>query len=90
MALSEAVSYLLLLGVAMPLKYVAGWPLGVRIVGMIHGILFVALVVALIQAKFHGLAFKRGLTVFALSFVPIVPFFFDRHIRQWETAGPDR
>ncbi|MCC6415001.1 MAG: DUF3817 domain-containing protein [Opitutaceae bacterium] len=86
-ALAEAVSYLLLLGVAMPLKYLAGQPLPVRIVGMIHGILFVALALALIQAKLKGLSVKRCLTVFALSFVPIVPFFFDRRIRRWETSG---
>ena len=37
----EGVSFLVLLGVAMPLKYLAGWPLAVRVVGMAHGILFI-------------------------------------------------
>lgn len=84
-ALTEAVSYLVLLAVAMPLKYLAGQPLAVRIVGMIHGVLFLILCWALLQAWLNKLSAKRCLAVFAVSFVPIVPFFFDRRIRQWET-----
>jgi hypothetical protein len=40
-SLAEGISYLLLLGIAMPLKYWAGLPLAVKIVGSIHGALFV-------------------------------------------------
>ena len=36
----EGVSYLLLLGVAMPMKYFFDLPLAVKIVGMVHGVLF--------------------------------------------------
>ncbi len=42
----EGISFLLLLLVAMPLKYLAGRPLGVEIVGAIHGGLFVLYVLA--------------------------------------------
>ncbi len=48
----EAVSFLLLLGVAMPLKYFAGMPLAVKIAGWIHGLLFIAFGVCLLVA--HG------------------------------------
>lgn len=41
-AMLEGISFLLLLGIAMPLKYYAGLPIAVRIVGMAHGVLFVA------------------------------------------------
>ena len=34
----EGLSYLLLLGIAMPLKYMAGMPMAVSIVGLIHGV----------------------------------------------------
>ena len=37
----EAISFLLLLGVAMPLKYAFGQPEMVRIVGMAHGVLWI-------------------------------------------------
>lgn len=40
----EGVSTLLLFGVAMPLKYMAGIPLAVSIMGSLHGVLFMALV----------------------------------------------
>ena len=44
-ALAEGISFLLLLGVAMPLKYLANMPAAVRITGMLHGVLFVAFVI---------------------------------------------
>jgi len=44
-ALAEGISFLLLLGVAMPLKYLANMPAAVRIAGMLHGVLFVAFVI---------------------------------------------
>lgn len=82
-ALAEAVSYLLLLTVAMPLKYLAGLPLAVRIVGLLHGVLFLVLCWALFQAWLNQLALRRCLAVFALSFVPVAPFWFDRRLRHW-------
>jgi len=40
-AIAEGWSFLVLLFVAMPLKYLAEWPWGVKVVGWIHGILFI-------------------------------------------------
>ena len=40
-AVAEGVSFLILLFVAMPLKYMAGWPWAVKVVGWAHGVLFV-------------------------------------------------
>lgn len=84
-ALAEAVSYLLLLAVAMPLKYLAGLPLAVRVIGLIHGLLFLALCWALVRAlRRAGWPVSRCLLVLAVSFVPVLPFFFDRRMRRWE------
>jgi len=86
--LAEASSFALLLGVAMPLKYAAGFPAAVRIVGMIHGILFLILCWALIQAWMNEkLTAKRTLAVFAITFVPLAPFFFDKRLKEWEAGG---
>ena len=41
----EGVSYLLLLFVAMPMKYYFGMPMAVKIVGMAHGVLFILYIV---------------------------------------------
>jgi integral membrane protein len=44
----EGYSFLILLFIAMPLKYMAGIPLATKVVGMIHGILFFAFIYQLI------------------------------------------
>ena len=49
-SLTEAVSFLLLMFVAMPLKYMLGFGLAVQVVGMIHGVLFTILFGQLVLA----------------------------------------
>ena len=49
LALAEGISFLLLLFVTMPLKYVFDYPEPNRVVGLIHGLLFVLYVLAVIQ-----------------------------------------
>lgn len=44
---TEGYSFLILLFIAMPLKYLAGYPLAVRLVGSLHGIFFIAFMVTL-------------------------------------------
>ena len=41
-AIAEGISFLLLLFVAMPLKYLADMPLAVKYTGWAHGVLFIA------------------------------------------------
>jgi integral membrane protein len=45
-AIAEGVSFILLLFIAMPLKYAFGMPMAVKVVGWAHGLLFVAYWVA--------------------------------------------
>jgi integral membrane protein len=84
----EGVSFLLLLGVAMPLKYFAGWPHAVRVVGMAHGVLFMLYVLAAIQAALeHDWPWKRTLLVLVASVLPAGPFIVDAKIlREAEAA----
>ncbi len=85
----EAISYLVLLGVAMPLKYVWGEPMAVRVFGMAHGVLFLLLVWLLVLAHMDaGWPLRRVLLVFAASLVPIWPFLLDRRLRAWIAATP--
>ena len=87
-ARAEGVSYLLLLGVAMPLKYVAGEPLAVEIVGWVHGILFMAYVVALgIVASVEGWGWMRVLGGFVASVLPFGPFVLEQRITEVPTAS---
>ena len=86
-ALAEAVSYLVLLGIAMPLKYIWHIPQAVKVVGWVHGALFVVFCLALLQvwiaAKWPIL--RAGL-VFIASLLPLVPFFLDRWMGGHELA----
>lgn len=84
-ALAEAVSYLLLLGVAMPLKYVWGQPLAVKIIGAIHGGLFIVFCLTLALAMRAGKwSLARAVGLFLASLVPLLPFWLDARIRLWE------
>ena len=44
-AILEGISFLVLLGIAMPMKYFADMPLAVKYVGWAHGILFIGYIV---------------------------------------------
>jgi integral membrane protein len=81
-ALLEGVSYVLLLGVAMPLKYWAGVPIAVRVVGSLHGALFVAYAICAGLLWLRGQwTFGRASAAMGVSLVPLATFFFDRSIR---------
>jgi integral membrane protein len=80
--LLEGVSFLLLLGVAMPLKYVAGYPLAVRVVGWIHGILFIAYCYALFEAATErGWPWKKSAKFLVAALLPFGPFVTERELR---------
>lgn len=83
----DGISYLVLLGIAMPLKYLADMPLAVRIVGSIHGFLFVVLCVYLLLALIKKvLTFKWCVIVFFCAIVPFAPFFLDRRLKALPSA----
>lgn len=74
----EGISFLVLLLIAMPMKYFAGDPEPVRVVGMAHGVLFLLYVWAAIQAALeHDWTWKRTLLVLIASVLPAGPFVVD-------------
>lgn len=86
--LAEGASFLILLLVAMPLKYLAGLPQAVRIVGMLHGLLWVLYVAAAIHAALVvRWPLSRTLLVLAASVLPAGPFFIDGWLRRQEQAA---
>ena len=83
--LTEAVSYMLLVAVAMPLKYIWGQPKAVSVIGMIHGILFVLFCIALARATIAAKwPFSRAALLFVASLLPFGPFLLDGRMKQWE------
>jgi integral membrane protein len=77
----EGYSYLLLLFVAMPLKYIFHLPQYIRPCGTIHGALFVAFMILLGMMFFKvKLSFKNSAYAFLLSLIPFGTFFLKRVI----------
>lgn len=88
-ALLEGTSFLLLLFIAMPIKYLAGFPVAVRVVGTVHGLLFLLFLAALYSAATQrGWPFRRTALAFVSSIVPFGTFVFDRSLRR-EIADVD-
>ena len=88
LAIVEGISTLVLFGIAMPLKYFAGMPLAVRIVGSLHGALFVALVVMLLVA-IRKVPLSVGLAAAGIvaAVVPGGPFLLDRYLARLDASG---
>lgn len=76
-ALFEGSSLILLLFVAVPLKYYAAIPLAVKIIGPIHGVLFLAFLVLLFtHAAKRELNLVKTISGFFASFIPFGTFIF--------------
>jgi integral membrane protein len=75
---------LILVGVAMPLKYLADRPMLVGIVGPIHGFLYmVYLVTAFDLAVRARWSFVRALLVLLAGTVPVMSFVAERKATGW-------
>jgi integral membrane protein len=86
--LVEGVSFLLLLGIAMPLKYVWGLPLAVKYIGWAHGVLFILLGYALMQVLMHTRwPLSRAALVFVAALLPFGPFLLDARMKAWEAEA---
>ena len=84
-AMIEGCSYLLLLFIAMPLKYMMDMPLAVRIVGSIHGALFMVVLFFILQAFLDKkIDFKMSVVVFVGAILPFGPFLIDKRLRDIE------
>ncbi|MEJ6601794.1 MAG: DUF3817 domain-containing protein, partial [Verrucomicrobiia bacterium] len=80
--LIEGWSFVVLLFIAMPLKYLADQPMAVKIVGMAHGGLFLLLCVAALQAQVSeaNWPFKRTIYIILGAIFPFGPFIVEAKI----------
>ncbi len=75
----EGYSFIILLFVAMPLKYSFGFPIATKIAGMTHGVLFMGFIYQLLEAmKDVPFSKKEALIYFVLSLVPFGSFYTDK------------
>jgi len=75
----EGYSFLILLFVAMPLKYMAGIPIATKIAGMLHGVLFITFIYQLIVATEETpFSKKEAFLFFVASVVPFGSFYTEK------------
>jgi integral membrane protein len=81
--IAEGISFLLLLCIAMPIKYMLGIPEVVKYVGWAHGILFIAYIVAVFAAiRAMRWNWFSVLIALAASLIPFGTFILDRHLKR--------
>ena len=87
-SLAEGISFLVLLLIAMPLKYAAGLPQAVMVVGMLHGLLFIAYVILAFMVRGElTWGFRRLLWILVLSVLPAGAFFAERSVKAEALAA---
>ena len=88
-AFAEGVSFLVLLLIAMPLKYFANLPIAVTVVGGLHGVLFIGFMVLAYLVK-EGYKKNIGWMVkaFLASIIPFGTFMMDKEWKKEEVVTP--
>jgi len=79
----EGISFLVLVFVCVPLKYLGGHPIGVHIVGPVHGALFLAVCVAIGRSRLQcGLPWRECAICFFAALLPFGPFLIDPRLKR--------
>ena len=81
--IAEGISFLVLLLIAMPLKYLMHIPEAVKVMGWIHGALFVGFIYFAFEIM--GALNKNFiwfLKAFVAAFIPLGTFIFDRQLKK--------
>ena len=87
-ALTEGISFLLLLAIAMPLKYMFGHPQPVKVFGWAHGLLFMLYMAALMEVTIrHRWSFRKVLLAMLASVTPFGPFVLESRLLRREESG---
>lgn len=81
--IAEGISFLVLLFIGMPIKYMLGIPEVVKYVGWAHGILFIAYIVA-VFAAIRAMQWNlfQVLVALAASLIPFGTFLLDKQLKR--------
>lgn len=83
MGFIEGASLLILLFIAMPLKYAAGIPEAVRIVGSLHGFFFILYMLMIVYVTFKiRWSFIWVGSALAVAFIPFGNIMLDRFVKR--------
>lgn len=87
----EGISFILLVGVAMPLKYIGGYQHATWDIGMVHGLLFISYIIAVIPVKFAlNWNFKTTFLVLLASLLPFGTFVAEYKIFRKYSIRPEK
>lgn len=87
----EGISFILLVGIAMPLKYIGGFQHATWDIGMVHGVLFISYVIAVIPVKFAlNWNFKTTFLVLLASLLPFGTFVAEYRLFRKYALQPDQ
>ena len=86
----EGVSFLLLMGIGMPLKYYGGYEHATQDIGMAHGVLFIGYVISVFPAR-KDLKWSNSTTLLVLlaSIIPFGTFIADYRLFRKYKVQPD-
>jgi integral membrane protein len=78
-AVLEGISYLMLFGLTMPLKYLANMPEPNKFVGYAHGFLFIAyIILSIVFWMEKKWSLKKGAVILIASLLPFGTFYIDK------------
>lgn len=81
--IAEGISFLVLLLIAMPLKYFMHLPEAVKIMGWIHGALFVSFIYFAFEVMGSlNKPFSWFIKAFVAAFIPLGTFVFDKQLKR--------
>jgi integral membrane protein len=87
--IAEGISFLVLLLIAMPLKYIFKWPQAVQVVGWAHGVLFVGFgAMALYYQQQYNKSFGWLVRAGIAALLPLGTFIWERRIQREATTTP--
>lgn len=82
-AFAEGISFILLVFIAMPLKYFFNQPLAVKYIGWGHGLLFVMYVICLLIVAYkHKWHLLKVFLIFIAALLPFAPFIVDKYLQK--------
>jgi len=80
---AEGISYLVLLFIAMPLKYMFDYPMAVKVNGWVHGALFLVYIAAVLKTAYLiKWDFMRVGIALVASLIPFATFVLDKKLQQ--------
>ncbi len=83
LAFMDGIALLVLAGVAVPVKYMLDMPIGVKILGPLHGTLFLSLMIVSISGVARGLLKPNLATLlFIGALIPMGAFYADYRLKQ--------